>query len=145
MDHEWRLVIATGEDAPNQSRDEIWWCCKCGTVKHEYAHNGGHTSPNYPVYFVPGQGPTPNSQQCDQKKTVLTTSDLIKVAGLVYPILLAQEAGEISESKAAELLGKDIVSLREIKLQAIKAIVAMLEQLPSPLSLLLESMKGQQK
>ena len=72
----------------------------------------------------------------------MNTTTLCKLGSLVYPILLAQQAGEISEAKAAELLGVTIESLRETKAAAIKAILDMLEQLPSPLTLLLEGTKG---
>ena len=80
-----------------------------------------------------------------KKKIPLSSLSLIRTAELIWPLMLAQEAGEISEAKVAELIGKDIVSLREIKATAIKAIVDLLESLPSPLILLLESTKGQQK
>ena len=80
-----------------------------------------------------------------KKKIPLTSLSLIRTAELIWPILLTQEAGEISEAKAGELIGKDIVSLREIKAKAIKSIMDLLESLPSPLSLLLESTKVQPK
>ena len=71
----------------------------------------------------------------------MNSLDLCKLGAMVYPIMLAQEAGEISEAKGAELIGVDIVTYREQKSAAIKAIVQMLEQLPSPLILLLEGTK----
>lgn len=64
MDHEWRLVIAKGNDAPNDSLDSIYWCERCGTVRHDYAHGGGMRSPNYPIYYVPGLDAQPNSEEC---------------------------------------------------------------------------------
>jgi hypothetical protein len=70
-----------------------------------------------------------------------TNHSIFTLSHLVYPILLAQEAGEITEAKAAELIGKDIVSLRELKAKAVKAIVKMVKSLPSPLISLLEGMK----
>lgn len=72
----------------------------------------------------------------------MKTSDLFSLGKLVYPIMLAQEAGEISEGKAVELLGLDYVSYREQKAKVIQAIVGMVESLPSPLILLLEGTKG---
>lgn len=72
----------------------------------------------------------------------MSSLELCKLGQLVYPIMLAQEAGEISESKAAELLGMDIITYRETKQRAIASIVQMLESLPSPLILLLEGTKA---
>src|SRR5688572_14313493 len=63
-EHKWRLVLGVGEDAPNKSKDEIYWCERCGCVRHDYSHNGGQKSPNYPVFYIPGSGPQPNSQEC---------------------------------------------------------------------------------
>jgi hypothetical protein len=73
----------------------------------------------------------------------MNSAALCKLGSLVYPIMLAQEAGEISEAKASELIGLDIVTYREKKHEAIKAILVMVESLPSPLILLLEGTKGQ--
>ena len=81
----------------------------------------------------------------NQRTEFLKSSDLLRVTPLVYPIMLTQEVGEITESKAAELIGLDIVSYREVKAKAVGAIMAMLEQLPSPLILLLEGTKAQPK
>jgi hypothetical protein len=72
----------------------------------------------------------------------LSTLKLTQAASLVYPIMLTQEAEEISEAKAAELLGFDIVSYREKKAEAIQAVIGMVEKLPSPLILLLDGMKA---
>lgn len=52
--HDWTLIIGMGEDAPGKSLDEVFWCQACGTVKHDYRHNGGERSPNYPDFFKPG-------------------------------------------------------------------------------------------
>lgn len=75
----------------------------------------------------------------------MSSLELCRLGALVYPIMLAQEAGEISESKAAELLDLDIVSYREKKQAGIAAIVKMVESLPSPLILLLDGTKARQK
>jgi len=71
--------------------------------------------------------------------------ELSRMGSLVYPIMLAQEVGELSEAKAAELIGIDIESYREAKAAAVQAIAGMLESLPSPLILLLEGTKARQK
>jgi len=68
---------------------------------------------------------------------------LCKLGSMVYPIMLAQAEGELTESKAAELIGLDIVTYREAKWNAIKSILTMIEQLPSPLILLLDAHKNQ--
>ena len=70
--------------------------------------------------------------------------EFCQVGSLIYPIMLAQEAGEISEAKAAELLATDLVSYRETKSRAIHALLRMLEELPSPLNLLLGVTEGKQ-
>ena len=80
-----------------------------------------------------------------KKKLPLTSLNMVRVSQLTYPILMTQMEGEISEAKAAELIGVDIVSLRVLKTQVVKSIMDLLESLPSPLTLLLEGMKEQQK
>lgn len=72
----------------------------------------------------------------------MNSVQLCRLGSLVYPIMLTQEAGEISEGKAAELVGLDIVSYREQKQKAIAAILGVIQQLPSPLILLLEGTKA---
>jgi hypothetical protein len=74
----------------------------------------------------------------------MSSLELCKLGSLVYPIMLTQEAGELTEAKAAELIGLDIVSYREAKAKAIQSILGMVESLPSPLILLLEGTKVQQ-
>lgn len=71
----------------------------------------------------------------------MSSLELCRVGAMVYPVMLAQEAGEVSESKAAEMLDLDIVTYREKKQTAIAAIVKLVETLPSPLTLLMESTK----
>jgi hypothetical protein len=63
--HDWVLIFGTGADAAGQSRDEILWCTICGTVRHDYSHNGGRKSPNYPQIHRPKTG-KPCDQQDDQ-------------------------------------------------------------------------------
>lgn len=74
-------------------------------------------------------------------KQLRNTLSVLNVSQLVYPIMLAQQAGEMSESKACELLGMTITHYRTVKFKAIEAIVSILEKLPSPLTLLLEGIK----
>lgn len=74
----------------------------------------------------------------------MSSLELTKLSSLVYPIMLAQEAGELSEGKACELIGMGVVAYREAKAKAVASITQMVESLPSPLVLLLESTKGQQ-
>jgi hypothetical protein len=71
----------------------------------------------------------------------MISSELCKLGSLVYPILLTQQAGEISESKAAELLNMNIEDLRDVKHRAIQAVLQMVDSLPSPSILLLEGTK----
>ena len=66
--HSWMLVFGSGEDAPNKSLDEIFHCKRCGMVKHDYRHNGGQRSPNYPNFLMPGKqgwwGPADGEPKC---------------------------------------------------------------------------------
>ena len=62
-----------------------------------------------------------------------------RAASLWYPIMLAQESGEISESKGAELLGMSILDYREHKGNAIQAVMRLVDELPSPLISLVEA------
>jgi hypothetical protein len=62
-----------------------------------------------------------------------------RAASLWYPIMLAQERGEISESKGAELLGMNIVDYRKHKENAIYAVMRLVSELPSPLTSLVEA------
>lgn len=48
--HQYRVISTHGEDAPNKSLDTYSYCGRCGTLKHDYHHNGGRTSPNYPMF-----------------------------------------------------------------------------------------------
>ena len=48
---ERRLLLGTGEDAPGNSKDDVYLCNTCGAGIHEYAHGGGLTSPNYPMVY----------------------------------------------------------------------------------------------
>lgn len=52
INHEWRFMSAHGEDAPGKSLDTYDQCYRCGLVRHDYSHNGGQRSPNYPIYLV---------------------------------------------------------------------------------------------
>ncbi len=70
---------------------------------------------------------------------------ITQVSTLIYPIMLTQQAEEISEAKAAELIGVNIETYRQQKAQTIDAIMKMVKSLPSPLILLLEGTKAQQK
>ena len=64
MGHDWLMVFGSGDDAPGKSLDEIFHCRRCGAVKHDYRHNGGRRSPNYPTYYRPA-GPQPaNVEHC---------------------------------------------------------------------------------
>lgn len=78
-------------------------------------------------------------------ETPLSTVSVPHAASLWYPVMLAQQAGEISESKAAELLGMNIETYRDKKWTAIKAVMQLVNSLPSPLTSLLDIMRGQQK
>ena len=70
-----------------------------------------------------------------KKATPLDRSlTITRAASFWYPTMLAQEAGQISESKAAELLGLSIVGYRTRKRDAIRAVMNLVDTLPSPIS-----------
>lgn len=54
LQHRWLFLSSHGEDAPNKSLDSYYQCAGCGAVKHDYAHGGGQTSPNYPMVYKYG-------------------------------------------------------------------------------------------
>lgn len=74
-----------------------------------------------------------------------STMKLVQVAALYYPVIVTQLMGEISEAKAAELLGRKIEEYRDLKYEIRNAVLATIESLPSPLILLLDDMKALQK
>ena len=63
----------------------------------------------------------------------ITSLGITRAASFWYPTMLTQEAGEISESKAAELLGMGLIEYRTAKDNAIRAVLGLIEDLPSPL------------
>jgi len=69
----------------------------------------------------------------------MNTLIVSRAASLWYPIMLAQERGEISEAKGAELLGMNLLQYREHKDTAIQAVVRLVSELPSPLISLVEA------
>ena len=79
----------------------------------------------------------------DGWKPMISTLDVANAGRLWYPVMLAQEAGEISESKGAELLGLNLVDYREQKQLAIQAVRTLVEILPSPLTSLVAVLREQ--
>lgn len=72
---------------------------------------------------------------------MISTLLVKNAASLWYPIMMAQMAHEISESKAAELLGIGVPRYQEERQNAIEAVMEMIHKLPSPLISLLGIMK----
>lgn len=72
----------------------------------------------------------------------ITSLGITRASSYWYPTMLAQEAGEISESKAAELLGVGLEEYRMMKYKAIRAVMDLIENLPSPLVSLWEVVKN---
>lgn len=68
----------------------------------------------------------------------ITSLGITRAASFWYPTMLTQESGEISESKAAELLGLNIEDYREKKYNAIKVVLYLIEHLPSPFVSIME-------
>lgn len=71
----------------------------------------------------------------------MTILNLVRAGSLWYPIMLAQERGEISESKGAELLGMSLLDYREHKETAIQAVIRLVSDLPSPLTSLVDILR----
>lgn len=67
---------------------------------------------------------------------------IVRAASLWYPVMLAQERGEISEAKGAELLGLNIVDYRDQREKAIQAVMRLVNDLPSPLTSLVEALSA---
>jgi len=63
----------------------------------------------------------------------ISSLGITRAASYWYPTMLAEAAGEIGESKAAELLGMSIVEYRNRRYDAIEAVKQLIENLPSPL------------
>ena len=63
----------------------------------------------------------------------ISSLGITRAASYWYPTMLAEAAGEIGESKAAELLGMSIVEYRNRRYDAIQAVLQLIENLPSPL------------
>ena len=63
----------------------------------------------------------------------ITSLGITRAASYWYPTMLAEAAGEISESKAAELLGLNLEEYRQRRHDAIEAVLNLIENLPSPL------------
>jgi hypothetical protein len=69
------------------------------------------------------------------KPSAMTTAfGLMQASSLFYPVMLTQESQEISESRAAELLGMSIEKYRDMKEQAIEAVMRLVRDIPSPLA-----------
>lgn len=75
----------------------------------------------------------------------ISTLDITKAASLWYPAMLTQEMGEINESKAAELLGLNILDYRDAKHKAVRAIMYLVNNLPSGLQSLIDIIQNEQK
>lgn len=71
----------------------------------------------------------------------ITSLLITRAASYWYPTMLAEAAGKIGESKAAELLGMNIEEYRARKDSAINAVMTLIETLPSPLVSLLDIVK----
>lgn len=71
----------------------------------------------------------------------ITSLGITRAASYWYPTMLAQEAGELSESKAAELLGMGIEEYRTRKYDAIQAVITLIHSLPSPIVSLYQVLK----
>ena len=82
---------------------------------------------------------------------MITSLGITRAASYWYPTMLAEAAGEISEAKAAELLGMGIVEYRKRRYDAIQAVLGrydaiqavldFIHVLPSPIVSLLDAIE----
>lgn len=72
----------------------------------------------------------------------ITSLGITRASSFWYPVMLAQTSDEISESKAAELLGIGLEEYRRARHQAIRAVLELIENLPSPMVSLWEVIKN---
>lgn len=72
---------------------------------------------------------------------MLKSLHVVHAASLWYPIMLAQERGEISESKAAEMLGMNIEDYREKREAAIGVVMQLVMTLPTGLTSLVDILR----
>lgn len=56
MDHEWSYLTAS-INADDNAWNHYYWCNKCGMVQVSTSGKGN-------VYYIPGKGSKPNSQEC---------------------------------------------------------------------------------
>lgn len=68
----------------------------------------------------------------------MSTLDVQRAASLWYPVMLAQASGELSEARAAELLGLNLSDYRNHKELAIKTVSLLANTLSSPLRSVVE-------
>ena len=73
----------------------------------------------------------------------ITSLGITRAASYWYPTMLAEANGDISESKAAELLGMVVVEYRNRKYDAIDAVLHLINTLPSPLVSIVQAIKDQ--
>ena len=73
----------------------------------------------------------------------ISSLGITRAASYWYPTMLAEAAGEIGESKAAELLGMSIVEYRNRRYDAIQAVLQLIENLPSPLVSIIQAVDRQ--
>jgi len=80
-----------------------------------------------------------------QADNVMSSLQLTQVATLWHPIMLTEASGEITEAKAAELLGLSRLEYRAEKRKIVEAVQRLVTQLVSPLSLLADAMRDRPK
>lgn len=74
-------------------------------------------------------------------KKMITSLGVTRAASYWYPTMLAEAAGEISENKAAELLGMSIEEYRVRRYDAIQAVLDFIHNLHSPIVSLLDAVE----
>ena len=77
------------------------------------------------------------------KKDKMSTLNVQRAASFWYPVMLTQAEGKISEARAAELLGLDIIAYRSHKELVMMSVMRLVEVSASPLRSVVGLMKAQ--
>lgn len=95
MGHDYQLVSAHGQDAPNNSLNEYRYCARCGTLRNDYRHNGGQTSSNFPMFCILGskgwEADEPECRPCGEVRGPHSARELLifLIAGILIGVLFA--------------------------------------------------------
>lgn len=76
------------------------------------------------------------------RKNKMSTLNVRRAASLWYPVMLTEASGEISEGKAAELLGLHVLDYRAHKAEVIQKVQELVKLSMFPLRSVVEVMQA---